>query len=162
MNMTTPASPPPHPDLQRTLDRLESFARTLAGSSAVISRDDLNGGRILTLHVEPSNPRARAIAVVCEQFLIVQIGTNGGRWELGYGDDDIVIAQNLIKAAIAGRVSERFAAGRSRVDVTFEDGTTVSETGVTSWEAPFFRRRGRTSWDREVHYEPYGEHGVDS
>lgn len=57
-------------------------------------------------------------------------------------------------ALVAGRVSEVFGPGRSRVTVTLADGTSQSELGLTApagcLPLPFWTR-----WGRRVHYTPY-------
>ena len=119
--------------------------------------EEFNDGLVLVFHLVPRNPRAVSVSVVCEQFLVVGIGTIGGRWAIGYVEEDVSLAQRLIEAAIAGRVMEHFAPSRSRVDVAFPDGTTASKTGVRGYELPSRGRRVSTTWDRTVQYEPYGE-----
>ncbi|PRY69348.1 hypothetical protein B0I08_10220 [Glaciihabitans tibetensis] len=138
-------------------NELASFSRSAAGADADISLEEYNEGRILGLFLTPHNSRARGVGVLCEQFLVIEIGVIGGRWELGYDREDVLLAKRLIDAVIAGRVVEYFAPRRSRVDVTFLDGTTASETGSHGFGLPTFRRRASKHWDRTVHYEPYGE-----
>ncbi|HEY8588899.1 MAG TPA: hypothetical protein VIL55_05040 [Naasia sp.] len=144
-----------HIERRKTRDALADFARTASGGRGQVALEEFNDGLVLVFHLVPRNPRAVSVTVVCEQFLVVGIGTIGGRWELGY--EEVSLAQRLIEAAIAGRVAEHFAPSRSRVDVSFPNGTTASQTGVRGHELPSPGRRVSTTWDRTIQYEPYGE-----
>ena len=142
-------------DELRVLDELETYARECAGESASYSRRDFAGTWITEVIVSPRNERAREISIVAEQFLVITVGTKGGRFELGYDEDDVSMAKRVIQSVIAGRVVETIAPGRSRAVVTFEDGTTTQETGYEGWFSlplilPFWPK-----WGRRVTYPPY-------
>ncbi|MDG4763168.1 hypothetical protein O7632_03450 [Solwaraspora sp. WMMD406] len=55
--------------------------------------------------------------------VIVQVGTYGGRWELGGGEQDLAFLEDLVRSVVAGRVVEVFGVRRSRVVVVLTDGT---------------------------------------
>jgi hypothetical protein len=103
----------------------------------------------------PSTPPARRINVIAEQFFVVTVGDDGGRWELTYSDEDVGLVRRIIAAAVAGRVEERRAFGRSRVVVTFEDGETVHETGYSRCASLLVPQPGWARWGEVIRYEPY-------
>jgi hypothetical protein len=138
----------------RAVDELVEYARSLVGGSASVERRGV-GGLLPALWIEPVNPRARSVWVGAEQWLVVQLGEQGGRWELGYEDSDMSLAKGLIAAAFAGRVVERVALARSRVTVTLEDGETLSETGYDGCLASLVPLPGWPRWGREIVFEPY-------
>ncbi|RZS68705.1 hypothetical protein EV187_1140 [Agromyces ramosus] len=86
------------------------------------------------------------------------VGDDGGRWELSYTDEDIALARRIIAAAVAGRIEERKAFGRSRVVVTFEDGETIGETGYSGCASLVVPQPGWTRWGEGIRYEPFGRH----
>lgn len=137
----------------RAVDELAEYARALVGGSARVERRSVGNG-LPTLDIGPVNPRSRSVAIIGEQWLIVQIGEQGGRWELDYEESDIALAKSLIAAAHDGRVIERVAFARSRVTVTLESGEEVSETGYDGCSGllplPWWSR-----WGRTIVYEPY-------
>ena len=146
--------PPEAAPSNRAVDDLAEFARDLAGESARVERGDVGPG-LPTLWIEPVNPRARSVSIIGEQWLVVQLGEEGGRWELDYDDADLSLAKRLIEAAHAGRIVERVAFARSRVTVTFEDGESDSETGYVGCFSGLLPLPGWTRWGREIHFEPY-------
>jgi hypothetical protein len=59
--------------------------------------------------------------------------------------------ERVIRSIVAGRVRETLGPKRSRIEVTFEDGTTVTETGYESWlPRPGWKRRAEI-----VEYQSY-------
>lgn len=65
---------------RQLLASLADDARELAGSTAeVVESAD-------AFHVKPSNPEALGIWVALDQWLVVEAGHLGGRWELRYED----------------------------------------------------------------------------
>jgi hypothetical protein len=145
----------------RAVDQLVEYARALVGARAIVERRSVGGG-LPTLWIEPVNPRARSVWIVGEQWLIVQLGEQGGRWELGYEDSDVALAKGLIAAAHAGRVTERVAFARSRVTVTLDDGETLSETGYDGCLGGLVPLPGWPRWGREIVYEPYATGSSES
>jgi hypothetical protein len=139
----------------RAFDDVIEFARQLVADDADIDVDYLDDGLIGVAQMTPSNPRARAVNLIAAQWLIVTIGDHGGRWELDYTDKDLTLAKDLVAAAIAGRLEECFAFGRSRVAVTFANGTTAAETGYFGCVSLLVPLPGWTRWGRRVRYEPY-------
>lgn len=93
-------------------DEVITFTRDLVGSHGTEDLGYIQGGRTGVFDVEPVNPRARRINIIAEQFFIVTVGDDGGRWELSYSDEDIRLARRIIAATVAGRVEERRAFGR--------------------------------------------------
>jgi hypothetical protein len=142
-------------DNWRVFDEVIAFTRDLVGSDGTEDLGYVHGGRIGVFDVEPVNPRARRINVIAEQFFIVTVGDDGGRWELSYSGEDIRLARRIIAATVAGRVEERRAFGRSRVVVTFEDGETVGETGYSGCASLLVWQPGWTRWGELTRYEPY-------
>lgn len=83
------------------------------------------------------------------------MGVGACRWELSKRTADLEFIEALVEAATAGRVSEVFGPGRSRVTVHLADGTTEQTaqadfpTGCLPW--PFWTRSKR----RRRKYLPY-------
>lgn len=152
----------PAPEQRSVIEYLESRAHDLAGDGAQIERGAIAHDRILTLEITPQNRRARAVSVLAEQFLVVLLGRNGGRWELGYSDDDVRVAVDLLAAAIAGHVVQRSALGRSRVTATLADGTAVSDTGYIGCLTFLLPLPGWQRWGHLTIYEPYDRGGWGS
>lgn len=144
---------------ERTVDSLEEYVRNLVGASASLQRSSYNEGRISILTVAPLNPKARRLAVIGQQWLQIEAGEHGGRWELDYTDEDVERARDIIEAVTRGRVVELMSLGRSEVSVTLATGEHVTETGYSSglgWlPIPGWRARART-----VSYEPYQPNGL--
>lgn len=136
------------------IEVLTRFAEHEVGDCATITAGEATGRDIPTLDVEPVNPRSRAVFVIAEQWLIVTLGQVGGRWELDYGAADRAFAQDLIGAAFQGRVTERFALGRSRVTAVLRDGRVVRETGHDGCLS-LFPLPGWTRWGRLTAYAGY-------
>ncbi|WP_432948102.1 hypothetical protein ACQPXM_12775 [Kribbella sp. CA-253562] len=86
--------------------------------------------------------------------LQVEAGHQGGRWELGRDQDDLLLLIDLVRSVVAGRVIEVFGPARSRVEVTLSDGTRKVEIGarapVGCLPVPGWMRFGR-----RVKYAPY-------
>ena len=142
-------------DNWRVFDDVVGYTKELVGSDGTFDLGYLSNGRIGTFDVEPNNPLARRINVIAEQFFIVTVGDNGGRWEMSYSEDDVTLGRRIIAATVAGRVQERSAFGRSQVVVTLDDGDTVRETGYSGCASLFVPQPGWTRWGRLTKYEPY-------
>ncbi|MGW0230717.1 hypothetical protein ACWDWO_20580 [Actinopolymorpha singaporensis] len=142
--------------------RLRSFADELErelGHTCKVRRQwesfEEGAGGLVTKLI-PS--RTDALAVTWIDFgsgLQMEAGLGpGGFWELDERDDQAVeFIQSTVRAITAGRVSEVFGKSRSRVEVTYEDGSTDHETGYGICgilPQPGWRRRGR-----KVTYAPY-------
>lgn len=145
----------PPEEARRVIEALAEYTQHLVGERGVLTRDILQSGLVSTFHVEPKDPRARRIAVIGEQSLIVCVGDVGGRWELGYGEDDVVFARDVIESTIAGRVCERRAIGRSRVTVTLSGGEPVSDVGYEGGLTSLLVQPGWTAWGKLIEYAPY-------
>lgn len=107
--------------------------------------------------VELAPRNERSVGVVWfdtgDELQVETLGDRGGRWELDRTEADAEFLEGVVRAAVAGRVTEVFGPKRSAVTVTFEDGTTDTEVGYGpgAWlPSPGWRRRGR-----RVQYEPY-------
>ena len=138
----------------RVFDAMVDYSRELIGPAATYDVEE--GGAIGLLYITPSNPRARAINVITEQWLIVTVGPNGGRFELGFTDADIALAKGIVAATVAGRIEERSALGRSRVVATLEGGKTIHETGHNGCATLLVPQPGWTRWGKLTTFEPYG------
>ncbi|KQO60056.1 hypothetical protein [Curtobacterium sp. Leaf261] len=149
------------------MQELLPYLRALVGDAAEITSENYGGSdpdgsgsdnerpSIRTVSVQPHNAEALTFDIICEQWIVVELGQIGGRWELGYEDDDIARAKRLVEAAVAGRVIETFALGRSRVTATFSDGTSETETGYEGCLTSLVALPGWTRWGRTTQYEPY-------
>jgi hypothetical protein len=105
----------------------------------------------------PRNERALAVSWfdTGDELQVETVGDgNGGRWELPRDDAHAEFLEDVVRAVVAGRVTEVFGVRRSAVTVTFADGTTDMDTGYGfgSGCLPMFgwKRRGRL-----VRYGPY-------
>jgi|GEM_PF-1784120 len=139
----------------RAFDMLVDHTRDLVGTAASVEVESLCDGRMGACEILPRNPRARAISVTAEQWLIVEVGDPGGRFELDYSPQNVERAKRIIEAAVAGRVTERSAFGRSRVTLTMEDRERVSETGYSGCAALLVPLPGWTRWGELKTFEPY-------
>ncbi len=145
-------------EAEGTVDSLEAYVRTLVGESASIQRATYSEGRVKILWVTPINPKARTLVIVGQQWLQIEAGEHGGRWELDYTPEDIERARAIIEAVISGRVVELISLRRSEVRVTLATGEQVTETGYDTglgWlPIPGWRKRAKA-----VSYEPYQASG---
>lgn len=80
----------------------------------------------IIVDIQPVNPAACPMTIVAEQFLTLQVGAGGCRWETSYDETDVSTIMRVMRAVVEGRVEERSSLGRSSVRVTLDDGT-VSE-----------------------------------
>jgi hypothetical protein len=127
---------------------LAAVARSEAGDAATIELAELDGVEISMLDVTPVRTDARSLSIVAEQWLVVQVGQVGGRFELDWTAQSIAVASELVRGVIAGRVTERFGWSRSRVVVTTADGREYAKTGSKGClpalvPNPGWQRRGR-------------------
>jgi len=139
----------------RAFDAIIASTRALVGDTASLEVGYLHGGRIGYCEVEPRNPRARAISLIAEQWLIVTVGDNGGRFELNYTPEHLDLARRIVEATVAGRLQERSAAGRSRVTLTLDDGEQIGETGLSGCATLFMPLPGWKRWGELKTYEAY-------
>ncbi|WP_433012906.1 hypothetical protein [Kribbella sp. CA-294648] len=131
------------------------------GDAVSIEVEDRDGWRAVDL----SPQRKDALGVYWTDFYLlgdgspgdalqVEAGHQGGRWELGRDEDDLLLLMDLVRSVVAGRVVEVFGPARSRVEVTLSDGTEQVEIGaqapVGCLPVPGWMRLGR-----RVHYAPY-------
>lgn len=86
------------------LERLAAGLREAAGTSATV--EVTASGRLGFLEVRPVRDGLCPVSVVAEQFLLVTVG-RAGRLELGWTPQDVGLAEQLLAAAVAGRVVER-------------------------------------------------------
>lgn len=144
--MTTPAG------------RLASFAAELERSLGDVASVERSTGVLGHAEVRMTPARPDALGVIwlegVDEVIVETLSGPGGRWELGTANEDIELVEGIVRSIIAGRVSEVFGPGRSRVTVTLADGTSHSELGLTApagcLPLPFWTR-----WGRRVHYTPY-------
>ncbi|MEV0283935.1 MULTISPECIES: hypothetical protein [unclassified Kribbella] len=131
------------------------------GDAVSITVENRDGWRAVDLLPR----RERALALSWTDFyqagdgspgdaLQVEAGHQGGRWELGRDEDDLLFLFDLVRSVIAGRVIEVFGPARSRVEVTLSEGTRTVEIGALApigcLPVPGWIRLGR-----RVEYAPY-------
>jgi hypothetical protein len=138
---------------------LGALARSEAGDAATVEVMKLDGLEIWILDVTPVRTDARSISIIAEQWLVVQVGEVGGRFELDWTAEGIAVASDIVRGVIAGQVTERFGRSRSHVAVTTPDGLEYAETGIridgclsALVPNPGWQRRGRLRA-----YAPYRE-----
>lgn len=157
--MSEPTAPGQHNGADeaelRVLAELEDYARSCAGETATFARKNFVTASITELTLTPHNPASRTFSIAVEQFLHVEVGDLGGHFELDYTEADIALAKRIIEAVVAGRISETHAPGRSRVDLTFADGTSTHETGYAGCLPVLFVLPFWHNWGRRVSYEPF-------
>lgn len=148
----------------RVSTRLNLFLddlRTELDEAVSVGVGDRDGWRA----VDITPGRAGALAVSWTDFYLmgdgspgdalqVEAGHQGGRWELGRDEEDLVFLIDLVRSVIAGRVVEVFGPARSRVEVTPSDGTRTVEVGA---RAPVgcLPVPGWMRLRRRVQYKPY-------
>ncbi|MDT0143675.1 hypothetical protein [Microbacterium sp. PRC9] len=135
--------------------RLIDLVRQLTTDTATVDRTDADIHGIQFADVQPRNPHAVTVSLIAEQWLIIQLGDPGGRWELDYDDQSLALAESLVRAAIAGRVVQRSACGRSTVEVTLADGVVMQETGYRGCLPLLLPLPGWRTWGKGTHYEAY-------
>jgi hypothetical protein len=145
---------PQFEDNWRVFDEVVAYTKELVGTAGTFDLGYVENGEIGIFDVAPGNPLARGINVIADHFLIVTVGSNGGRWELSYSEDDVMLARRIIEATVAGRVQERSAFGRSQAVVTLANGETVRQTGYSGCASLFLPQPGWTRWGRLTDYEP--------
>jgi hypothetical protein len=83
---------------------ISRFREAVSGFAAV--EEERPTPRLVSLRVQPFNPRAAGIAlIVSEREVMVHVG-EGGRFELGTGPGDRTLLEQLLEATLRGRVSE--------------------------------------------------------
>lgn len=111
-----------------TFARLEAAARRIVGSRARVIAEQPDG--IPVIRVLPHRQGARSVTLIADQWIVLEVESGGGgRWELTYDESGISFAEKAIEAVAAGRIREWVGPGRSRVELTFDDGSVHVETG---------------------------------
>ncbi len=134
--------------------RLEALAKQVQRDLADVAEVRWEDPHWITLI--PRNERALAVTWfdTGDELQVETLGGEGGRWELPRDDASAEFLEGVVRAVVAGRVTEVFGEKRSAVTVRFADGTTDTATvyGVGSGCLPMFgwKRRGPV-----VRYEPY-------
>lgn len=108
-----------------------------------------------TWDLRPANPRSAPVhCFELRDELVLGVGVGDCRWELDRSPEGVRFVEAVVRAAVAGRVIETFAPGRSSVEVALGDGrvdrTATSTAPVGCIPLPRWHR-----WGRTVHYEPY-------
>lgn len=134
-------------------ERLDALARELEAAlaeTAHVERD--KSGASLTPR------RSGALGVTWTDWgSELQVETSnrfGGRWELQRTPEDAALLEEVVRAVVAGRVREVRVSDRSRIIVTFADGTAVTETGSIGCLS-ILPKPGWTWWGRHIEYLPY-------
>ena len=140
--------------------RLESLADDIeAEYSQVCTVVRTSGQRqhdIRNVWVTPTNPAATAVGWddMGSQLQAYAGGGHGGRWELDRSPDDVDFIEEVVHAAIEGRVAEVLGPSRSRVEVTLRSGEVVAETGGVA-PGGCLPLPGWVKFGRRLQYEPY-------
>ncbi|OII22949.1 hypothetical protein [Frigoribacterium sp. MCBA15_019] len=167
MSSEEEAHAPDFSEQARAMQELLPYLHDIVGDTAEITTEDYWGSEpdgsvdhdqapsIRSAYIRPHNAAALPMDVSCEQWIVIELGRIGGRWELGYDSGDLALAKALLGAAAAGNVIETTALGRSKVDVTLTDGTIVTETGYDGCLTILIPLPGWKTWGRTTRYEPY-------
>ena len=152
-----PRDDEPGDDVTAALAALVDRLRTELAGSATVERTDVPGGLLRVWDVRPDHPRALPVSWIelGEQQIVLQAGTNGGRWELDRSLDDVRFLADVVDAAVAGRVLETSALARSTVVVTSADGQVWRQTGYVGCLAPLLPLPGWRRWGTVTRYRPY-------
>jgi hypothetical protein len=145
------------PDLLtvNTFDELGTFARELVGPTAVVEVGALANGAPY-VEITPHRSGARAVNIIADQWIVFSVeSSGGGRWELDYDTAGTAFAQNALQAVTDGRIEERVARGRSQLTLTFEDGSTHTETGYHGCLAVLTPQPGWRRWGEVRGAQPY-------
>jgi hypothetical protein len=134
---------------------LAEVARSEAGDAATVELTELDGVEIPILEVTPARTDARAISIVAEQRLVVQVGQVGGKFELDWTTEHIAVASELVRSVVAGRGTERFGRSRSHVAVTTANGLEYAETGIDGCLSALVPNPGWQRHGRLRAYAPY-------
>lgn len=140
---------------RRAFGALAAELTDYVADSASVSIDSVSQGQIMTMSVEPRNKDSRPISLIAEQWLVLTVGNNGGRWELDYTEDDIALALDIMRSVVDGRVTERFGLFRSHVTVVLRDGRAISETGYGGCIAFLIPNPGWRTIGPIKRYSPY-------
>jgi len=173
MSSEEEASAPDFSQQGRAMQELLPYLHDIVGDTAEITTKDYWASKtdghvdhdqppsIRSAYIRPHDPAALPMDVSCEQWIVIELGRIGGRWELGYDSGDLARAKALLGAAVAGRVTETTALGRSKVDVTLTNGTVVTATGYDGCLTILIPLPGWTTWGRTTQYEPYRTKAAD-
>jgi hypothetical protein len=140
--------------------RLEAFADRVEAEYAAtctVARRMISDDRIRSVWIAPTNAQASQTGWLdFGSYLQVSAGSGqaGGSWELDRTVENVGFVERVVTAVVQGRVTEVFGPSRSRVSVTFDDGTVWTETGYNApWgfpPSPEWARHGRV-----LNYSPY-------
>ena len=141
-------------ELGRRLEALAARIERDYSAVASVSRDNFSNGRIRSVQVSPRSALSVPFGWCdMQDDLQVDVGSlgHGGRWELGRTPADVSFIEDVVQAALDGRVEEIAGPRRSRVEVTLSSGELAVETGYDGClPVPGWVRRGR-----RVQYAPY-------
>lgn len=156
--MQDDGSPQPEDEAGALLAGLADRLRAELVGAATIERTEFRDTSGIGWDLVPVNPRSAPVSwMLWGDELLLQAGRlyRGGRWELDRSVEDVNFVERVVRAAIAGRVTETSALARSRVEVTLDDGHVVHETGYEGCQAVLVPLPGWRRWGRVTRYEPY-------
>ncbi|GEA87935.1 hypothetical protein [Cellulomonas cellasea] len=146
-------SPPLPEESPRAVARLSALCERLLTDLGpeVFERDDDGVGFVLT----PPEGACPVYLLAWGDALILGFGAGGCRWELERSDADLDLVEEVVGAAVQGRVREVFGPSRSEVTLWFADGTEhrTAQADALSGCLPVPRWRSRP--DRLREYAPY-------
>ena len=137
---------------------LEDRLRAELIGAAIVERSAIRDIDGISWRLQPVNPESVPVSwMLFGDEIVLEVGRlyRGGRWELDRSIEDVHFVERVVNAAVAGKVTETSALARSRVEVTFEDGQVVRETGYEGCRAVLVPLPGWRRWGRVAHYEPY-------
>lgn len=129
---------------------LAERAREWVGSTAAVGVTEFDGGA--SLSVVPGRSDSASAWVVAMSYLDVQIGDSNCRFSLAHADASLI--DGILRAVIAGHVTETRAWARCAVAVTLEDGRVLVERGAENWWA-LVPLPGWVGWGRRTQFAPY-------
>lgn len=156
--MRDDGDPQPEDEVSALLSGLANRLGVELVGTAAIQRNQVSSIGGTGWDLQPVNPRSVPVSwLLFGDEILLQAGKlyRGGRWELDRSVEDVQFVERVVRAAVAGRVTETSALARSRVEVTLEDGQVVHETGYEGCQAVLVPLPGWRRWGKRTHYEPY-------
>jgi hypothetical protein len=138
------------------LSELEGSLRQELANHASVTRRAVADGSGSDVDLTPVD--AAALRVGWTEFagfeIVVGAG-HGGRWELEWSVEDADLTEQIVRAVIAGRAREWSGFGRSRVEITYADGSITRSTVYDGCLAGLVPVPGWRRFSRKVIYSSY-------
>ena len=142
--------------VQSTLTELEEALRVRLGNKATVERRRIARSMYTEIRVNPSRAAACPVGWLeapPHEVIVFAGRAGGGRWELDWSASAVQKVEEIVNAVVRGCVSELVGRRRSRLTITWPDGSTESAGVAEGWfTALSFGWRARA---RTITYESY-------